>query len=243
MRRLVGIALTMSLGLLAYGTAAAPVAHAYCPNEYNVFVRSTSTGANTNGSQSNLTWFNRDLGSQCPGIAASTVNFNKGDYGTSDWGTWIEVGWRKHSDCGGNGAGMYCWFTEKGVNFVPTQETEYDIVTPTIGTHDTYRVHNTAETNGQTDWPMQVDANLDGNFQTLDTYNTLWHTGVAFGETAARGADVTMHDEQRALRWKNGNGTWNPWPDDDCRLDTSASWDWHRVSSNEYDVVQNGSNC
>jgi hypothetical protein len=74
----------------------------------------------------------------------------------------------------------------------------------------------------------------------LDTYNTLWHTGVAFGETSARGEDTGMHDEQRALRWKNGNGTWNPWPNDDCSEDTSSSWDWDRVSSNEYNVVQTG---
>jgi hypothetical protein len=243
MRRLIGIVLAFSLALLGYGIGAAPAAQAYCPNEYSIFVRSTSTAANTNGTQSNLTWFDRDLGSDCPGIAVSTANVNKGDYGTSDWGTWIEVGWRKHSDCGGNGAGMYCWFTEKGVSFTVQQETEYDIATPTIGSHDVYRIHNTPESNGQTDWPMQVDANLDGSFLTLDTYNTLWHTGVAFGETGALGASVGMHDEQRALRWKNSNDTWNPWPNNDCSLDTSASWDWDRVSSNEHNVVQNGSNC
>ncbi|MEO8291636.1 MAG: hypothetical protein ABI635_00740 [Actinomycetota bacterium] len=241
MRRVVVGATIAGMMMASLVVTAAP-ASAFCPNEYSIFVRSTSTAGNTNGTRGNLTWFDRDLDPDCEGVAVSTAFMSKGEAGTSDFGTWIEVGWRHRTGC--PAPSNYCYFTEKGHGFTPFQNDEYGLSAPTPGTHDVYRITNTpTNQDGSTDWKMQVDGDLDGDFRTLDTYNTQWHTGVAYGETSALGNDTGMRDEQRVLQFKNDSGAWNAWPNNNCQVDTSSGWDWDRVSDHAHDVIHDGQNC
>jgi hypothetical protein len=168
----------------------------------------------------------------------------KGDCCGADWGTWIEIGWTEFaSNCGG-GSTHWCYFVEKGVDFTTTQRTDISTSVPNFGTFDQYRITNRpTNPNGSTDWWMQIDPNVDGSFSTLETYNTQWHRGVAFGESVKIGSNTGMQDDQQALQYKNNNDAWNPWPDVDCRVDTASGWSWHRNSSNSYTVTQPNNAC
>lgn len=205
-----------------------------CPNEFQIFVRVKDVAKkNINGTWSKIQWRDRFLDQDCEATAASTAFISKGNAGTQNFGTWIEMGWRH--DTGRN----FARFTEKGFNFTRTQHSEvYFANDPPFGAYAEYRVANCPKNpNGTTDWHLQYRCRNCSNFTTQAVYNTLWHKGVAHGETVARGNDTGMHDQQRALKYKKNNLNFVAWPGVDCRLDTSPANGWHRVSDQAYDVV------
>lgn len=235
------------VGVVAVLSASLPIsvaAGACSTGEQGIFVHGTSQSADTHGTRSRLTWFDRNLDQDCQGLTGSTAFMSKGEAGTAGFGTWIEVGYRHYQTC--TSGGNWCYFTEKGHGFTPTQITEYSFgpTPPNFGSSDTYRVNAQPKNpNGSTDWRMQVDPNEDGNFLSLDVYNTEWHNGFAYGETFRFGNDTSPRDEQRQLQFKNDNDNWNAWPGQDCQVDTIPGWDWDRQSANDYDVNQSNHSC
>jgi len=90
---------------------------------------------------------------------------------------------------------------------------------------------------------------LDGSgWHDLKTYNTNWDWGVALGETERFSAPGTgMSDDQSALRYKNGSGSFVDWPNVDCVQDRQSGvgdvWQWHRLSDTHYEVIKDGTSC
>ncbi len=215
LRRLASAALALIVVAAVLISPLPAYALSNCTVVKQIFMRGESAISNTRGTDNKIFVRSRNLDTSCKAHALSTAHINRGGAPQdANWGDWVEMGWDKQRYA--DGSVDLCIFTEWGDNF-SVLGGRY-ICNPSglnYSEYDFYRVVYSG-----TEWLMQTDLNLDGNYQTRDgTGNDItWTHGAAMGETEKKGNDTGMDDDQRSLSFKNDNAaSWQ-----DCRGCTAS---------------------
>lgn len=222
------VACVASIALPISSARAAP-----CNEQIEQFFIKNTVGY-THGTKNQILLKNRFLDQDCSGpVALSTAFIGKDD----SRATWIEIGWWEEV-C--PAPGSHCWavFVEKGVNGEITHIEK--IVAPNLqpGTYDQWRVANRPKNpNGTTDWHLEVNFLIGQGWVDVRTYTTNWHTGIAYGETEAKGNDTGLREDQRNLQHKSAPGTWVNWSGQSCRKGTSPDFKYKERSNTFFEIV------
>jgi hypothetical protein len=211
-----------------------------CSLTEQVFARSTSTRDVTRGTWNQFVTKDRTLDTGCQAAAVSTAHIEHGDYGTADWGKWVEIGWQKIRN--GDGSISLCLFWEAGTDpTAPPTVLKLDCNAPLVyGNNVQWKVKNNIGTNN---WEVAVNYLDGGGWHVRDTISMAWDHGLAFGETERKGNGTGMLDTQSSLQYMNNNGNWVLWPGNSCSVDTSGTYSWQSLGQNVYQVYQGNNAC
>ncbi len=229
--------LSAAVALVLLCSLLKPVAAwAACSDEIEQFFIRASTSDVVAGTDHKILLRDRALDSTCSSpVALSTAHINDQGVGTAG-NSWVEIGWWEEQAAGGK---AWTVFVEKGVNGSVSHVDR--IVAPNLelGTYDRWRVkNNPRNSNGTTNWDLQVDFLKGGGWVDVITYTTSWHKGWAYGETEAKGHDTGMYDEQRDLKYRGESSSgWTAWPGQICRLHNGPTeYKWVKLSNSAYNI-------
>lgn len=221
--------------ILAFFLPQSPSYAVSCEDQKHwIWTQSTQDKQYTRGMQMKILLRDAALDANCTGPERiATVHVKKGDWGSAEADTYIEVGWVKRIGAGGEHFVVY-W--SGPINGDPYWDV---IVAHNLepGTYDYWRIGNAQRSDGTWDWTGHVDFINPSGWAEIKSFNRTWGHGYSFGETEGKGDGTGMYDERREWKIKNDSGTWVDNPNHKCVRDTSAA-EWVKISARAYDVKE-----